>query len=127
MPLLSHQQVGPYNHCYWFGKGQESAEGVSLHTGEVIQRYIRENQADLLIHFGVRRALVDEELHYVSISLPGCQVQGVTALTICHVGERVVPQQNFHNIPERDRNSSETFSPRFTAHILQQVLNKKLT
>jgi len=47
---------------------------------------------------------MDEEFHYVCVSFPSCQVKRVTAFTVCYVGERVIPQQNFHHIPAREVN-----------------------
>jgi len=53
----------------------------------------------------MRRSLVDEKLHYVCISFPSCQVKGVAALTVCHIGESIIPQEDFHHIPAREGDS----------------------
>lgn len=61
--------------------------------------------SDLFIDSGVWGPLMDEQPHYLSISFPGCQMQRVTAFTISHVGQRIVPQKNLNHIPRRQKST----------------------
>lgn len=63
--------------------------------------------SNLFIDFGVWRPLMDEQPHYLGISFPGCQVQRVTAFTVSHVGQRVIPQKNLDHIPRKAKMNHE--------------------
>lgn len=67
--------------------------------------------SNLLIDSGVRGPLVDEQPHDLGISLPGCQVQRVTAFGVSHVGQRVIPQKNLDHIPGRQRSVMSLQNP----------------
>lgn len=67
--------------------------------------------SNLLVDSGVRGPLVDEQPHDLGVSFPGCQVQGVTAFGVGHIGQRVVPQQNLDHVPGRQRSVMSLQNP----------------
>lgn len=44
---------------------------------------------------------MDEQPHYLGISFPGRQVQGVTAFGISHIGQRIIPQKDLDHVPRK--------------------------
>lgn len=61
----------------------------------------RRRRPHLLVEFGVRRALVNEQLDDVLVSLPRGQVERVAALVVGHVGGGLVAQQRLHHLARR--------------------------
>lgn len=65
---------------------------------------------------------MDEQAHYLGVSFPCCQVQGVAAFRVSDIGQRVVPQQNLNHIPGKQKSTMSFWNQRSSHGVLRLSL-----